>query len=83
VESTCQIITKKGKATLPDALKVLEKDHKLHSALKDGFIKLYGYTSDKDGIRHAMSEEPDLDSADAKYFLMSCTSFINYLKSKI
>lgn len=83
VESICQIITKKGKATLPDALKTLEKDHKLHSALKDGFVKLYGYTSDKDGIRHAMSEESDLDSADAKYFLISCTSFINYLKSRI
>lgn len=83
VESICQVITEKDSATLGDALKILERDHKLHPALKEGFSKLYGYTSDEDGIRHAMSEEPDIDSADAKYFLMSCTSFINYLKSKI
>ena len=83
VESICQIITKNDSATLGDALKVLEKDHKLHPALKEGFSKLYGYTSNEGGIRHAMSEEPDIDSTDAKYFLMSCTSFINYLKSKM
>jgi hypothetical protein len=83
VESMCQIITGKDKASLGDALKILERDHELHSALKGGFSKLYGYTNDEDGIRHAMSEEPKIDSADAKYFLMSCTSFINYLKSKI
>lgn len=83
VESICQVITKKDSATLGDALKILEQDHNLHPALKEGFSKLYGYTSNENGIRHAMSEEPDIDSADAKYFLMSCASFINYLKSKI
>jgi len=83
VESICQIITQKSKAKLGDALKILEQDHKLHPALKRGFSSLYGYTSNEGGIRHAMLDEPDLDSADAKYFLLSCTSFTNYLKSKI
>ena len=83
VESMCKVITKNDSATLGDALKILERDHKLHPALKGGFSKLYGYTSDEDGIRHAMSEEPNIEASDAKYFLMSCTSFINYLKSKI
>jgi hypothetical protein len=46
-------------------------------------MKLYAYTSDEDGVRHAMLEEPDLTVADAKFFLLSCTSFINYLKSKL
>lgn len=82
VESIAKIITKNERATLGDALKVLEKTHKLHGALKEGFSCLYGYTSDEEGIRHAMLEEPNLDAADAKYFLISCTSFINYLKSK-
>jgi len=51
--------------------------------LKEAFSKLYGYASDEGGIRHAMLEEPTLSAADAKFFLLSCTSFINYVKSKL
>lgn len=83
VESVCREITGNKKATLGDALKVIERMHKLHPALKDAFSKLYGYTSDESGIRHAMLDEPDLGSSEAKFFLMTCTSFINYIKSKI
>jgi hypothetical protein len=81
VESLAQLITGKPKATLGDALKALKRGADLHPALSDGFSKLYGYTSDEDGVRHAMLEEPTLTLADAKYFLLSCTSFINYLKA--
>ncbi len=83
VESMAQIVSSKPKASLGDALKALERESKLHSALKEGFSKIYGYTSNEGGIRHAMLEEPNLDAADAKFFLLSCTSFINYLKSKM
>jgi len=83
VESLAKVITGKPKATLGEALKILEVSNKIHPALKDSFLKLYGYTSDEGGIRHAMSIEPNLTSDDARFFLMSCTSFINYLKSKI
>jgi len=83
VESMAMIISGNDKATLGDALKILEKDGKLHPALKKGFSSLYGYTSNEKGIRHAMLDETNLDAADAKYFLLSCTSFVNYLKSKI
>jgi hypothetical protein len=83
VESMAKIITSNDKATLVDALRTLERGGKLHTALKDGFIKLYAYTSDEDGIRHAMMQEPNLSEADAPYFLLSCTSFVNYLKSQM
>jgi hypothetical protein len=84
VESMAQVVSGHPKATLGDALVALEKrTTPLHGALKKGFSSLYGYTSDEGGIRHAMLEEPDLTVADAKFFLLSCTSFINYLKSKM
>jgi AbiJ-like protein len=83
VESMARIISGNKKATLGDALKIIEKQGKIHSALKDAYSKLYGYTSDEGGIRHAMLEEPNLSVSDAKFFLLSCTSFINYLKSKL
>ncbi|MBN1391980.1 MAG: hypothetical protein JW947_04160 [Sedimentisphaerales bacterium] len=83
VESVSCAITGSTSTTLGEALKELTKKQSLHGALKDGFLKLYGYTSDSDGIRHAMLEESQLTQADAVYFLVSCSAFVNYLKSKI
>ena len=77
----CNLITGK-KSTLGDALKKLEKHIEIHKALKEGFKKIYGYTSNEDGIRHSMLEIPEIDFEDAKYFLVSCSAFVNYLKSK-
>lgn len=83
VEAMARIVAENPKATLGDALKSIEKRGLLHPALKEGFMKLYGYASDEGGIRHAMLDEPNLTSADARYFLLSCTSFVNYLKAQL
>lgn len=82
VESMVKEIAGKRKASLGDALKTLEKSHRLHPSLKQGFLNLYGFTSDADGIRHGIMDESSLDFNDAKYMLLTCTSFINYLKAK-
>lgn len=83
VESFAKIATGMPNAKLKDALNTIGRKRKIHQALLDAFSKLYGYTSDEGGIRHAMLEEPDLTSSDAKFFIMSCTSFINYMKAKL
>ncbi|MFM2344324.1 MAG: hypothetical protein RLZZ210_934 [Pseudomonadota bacterium] len=84
VESICKIICDdKGATTLSKALQTLEKQNIMHSQLRQGFLNLYNYTSDAEGIRHALLDDSNLNSSDAKYFLLSCTSFINYLKTKI
>ncbi|MGI8787752.1 MAG: AbiJ-NTD4 domain-containing protein [Pyrinomonadaceae bacterium] len=83
VESIAREIANNPKATLGEALKEIEKKGDFHKALKEGFLKLYGYTSDANGIRHAMMDEPNLTANDAKFFLLVCTSFINYLKTKM
>lgn len=84
VESICQIITDDKKATLGKALDKIEEKYKIHSALKDGFKKIYGYTSDGDGIRHSLTEKPEnLTSTDAKFMLIVCSAFVNYLIGKI
>lgn len=81
VESMAKIISGKDKATLDDALATLEKSGKLHAALRRGYSALYGYTSNADGIRHALLEEQNLSAEEAKYFLVTCTAFVNYLKT--
>lgn len=79
VEAMCQILTQNNKATLGDALKLL-KD-KIHPAMKSAFEKLYGYTSDANGIRHANGlGEGNSTFEEAKYMLISCSAFVNYLK---
>ncbi len=83
VESIAKEIAQKPKAELAEALKEIEKNGELHGALKKGFLSLYGYTSDANGIRHSLMEESNLSADDAKFFLLVCTSFINYLKTKI
>jgi len=80
VEALCRVITGDDRATLGQALKRLtDRGLKFHPALEKAWGNLYGYTSDEDGIRHAMLEESTLTLADAKYFLVSCSAFITYL----
>jgi hypothetical protein len=83
VEGLCELISGNEKATLGQALKQIEKQAELHRALKGAFEKLYGYTSDADGIRHALLEEPNLGSEDAKFMLVACSAFVNYLLAKV
>ncbi len=84
VEAMCKLIAGSPNATLGSALKEIDKQGKvqLHSALTEAFKKLYGYTSGADGIRHALLDESNLNAEDAKFMLVSCSSFVNYLVVK-
>lgn len=82
VEAICKIIASDSKATLGQAIKKVEAKVEMHTALKSAFSNLYGYTNDADGIRHALLDEPHLDFEDAKFMLVSCAGFINYLVIK-
>ena len=83
VESQCRILLNDPNPTLGKALKLLEdKGVPLHGSLKDGFAKLYGFTSNADGIRHAGVNPSNVDFDLAKFMLVSCSAFVNYLQSK-
>ena len=60
VESVAQVVAARPNATLGDALKRIDDAVGVHPALNLGFQKIYGYTSNADGIRHALSEEEQL-----------------------
>lgn len=85
VEAMCEIITGvRGKeATLGNMLKKLEQNGvMIHSAMKSAFNILYGYTSDANGIRHAGDiGGKNSTFEEAKFMLLSCCAFINYLKA--
>ncbi len=80
IESMCNIILGTKNATLGEALKKLEKNgFEIHSAMKNAFVSLYGYTSDKSGIRHNNGVDENTTFEEAKYMLVSCSAFLNYL----
>lgn len=84
VESISKQLAGQRKGELKNALYVLETKlgFQLHGALKEGFLKIYGYTSDDSGIRHGLTEEGNLDFEDAKFMLVACSAFVNYLVLK-
>jgi hypothetical protein len=82
VESISKILSSTSKNSLGSALDKIKGKINLHPALEKGFKQIYGYTSDSDGIRHALMEESTCDFEDAKYMLVSCSAFVNYLISK-
>ena len=83
VESFCELISNK-KIPLGQCLGEIETKigRPIHGALRRAFESLYGYTSTAEGIRHALLDEPTLGFEDAKFMLVSCSAFINYLVSK-
>lgn len=84
VESVCKIIVDDEKATLGEAIKKLkEKGIKFHQALEKSFSMLFGYTSDEGGIRHAEGLfVSEVSFEEAKFMLVSCSAFVNYLISE-
>lgn len=82
IESIAKLISDKNSPGLAGALKVLSEKVNIHGALKTSFLNLYGYTSDEGGIRHSLLEQPKVTYDGAKYMLVSCSAFMNYLISK-
>jgi len=56
----------------------------IHGAMKAAFNSLYGYTSDEQGIRHALLEAgaPAVDETDALFMMGACAAFVSYLINK-
>lgn len=83
VEAMCGYITGEEKGTLGKTIGKVEKKLKLHQAYKEAFDKLYGFTSDSGGIRHSILEDDiPVTLDDAKFMLIACSAFINFLKTK-
>ncbi|WP_200383208.1 AbiJ-NTD4 domain-containing protein [Thiococcus pfennigii] len=78
IESLAKIVTGDQKATLGKLTSKLG----LHPALQKSLSQLYGYTSDEHGVRHGSIQPADIDFDLAKFFLVSASSFINYILAR-
>ena len=84
VESVARQLDPGAANTLDPALASLEKRGALHPVLKTAFSKLYGYTSDEQGVRHARLDQtdPDVGQDEAVFMLGACAAFASYLERK-
>lgn len=82
VESMLRIVA--NEKNFSNALQKLETSHRIHKALKDAFKKLYGYTSDEQGIRHALVDQPASPAGmdEAVFMLGTCAAFVGYVIRK-
>ena len=82
VEGLAKILLEDDSITLGKAIPKLRTKYSLHPVLMESLNKLYGYTSDEDGIRHGSPNPSTMSYIDAKFMLVACTNFINYLIEK-
>ena len=85
VESVARLVSPKKANTLRPALDSLENAGVIkHRVLKNAFSKLYDYTSDEQGIRHALLDKnsPEVGLDEAMFMFGACASFAAYLVSK-
>lgn len=83
VEGICKIILSEKNITLGAALKSLENSGiSIHGAFKRGLSNIYGWTSSDAGIRHARIDDSDIGSDEAKFMIVLCSAFINFLITK-
>ena len=84
VESVARQLDPQASRNLKRALQSLDKRKALHPALKEAFNKLYGYTSDEQGVRHASLDcaGHDVGMDEAVFMLGACASFASYLWRK-
>ena len=81
VESMTAIIAGLDKPDLDKALAIIGNRYNLHGALRKSFSSLFGYASDAEGIRHALMEKESLTYDDAKFMVVFCATFVNYLRA--
>jgi hypothetical protein len=84
IESGYNSINGEKSRNLPEAMKKAESEgFVLHPALSRGIQNIYGWTSNEDGIRHAMTEaDVQVSEPEAKLMLVMCSAMLGYIKQK-
>lgn len=73
-----------GGNSLGQGLKAVKLNFPTNPAFILAMEKLYGYTNSPDsGVRHCFLDDiQSIDFAEAKYFVVACSAFVNYVLSK-
>ena len=75
VESAVRVAADNPKVDIEKGLQQLG----LHPQLKQAWNNMYNWTSDEDGVRHGMKGTPEVGLPEARYMVVACSAFVNYL----
>ena len=78
VESAVQAAVGDSKVDIEKGLEKLG----LHPQLKQAWANMFNWTSDEDGVRHGIKDEPQVGVSEARYMVVACSAFVNYLVAK-
>jgi hypothetical protein len=79
IQSVVRTLTGDSKVDFAKGLNLLQSHVPIYGALRSALTSLYGYSSDADGIRHALTEDRSLGAPDAKFMLVVCSAFVLFL----
>lgn len=83
IESAIKIASGVGQGAIRNALHQFTKQHGIHPALEGAISKLYGFGSDKQGLRHPLLEKgSDLSQPDARMMLVISSALVNWIIAK-
>jgi hypothetical protein len=82
VEATVNVIMSASGNGVAEAVEALAERTEIHGALKAALKQLYGFSSDADGVRHAIMEQTTVGYDEAKFMLVACAAFVNFIFGK-
>jgi hypothetical protein len=82
VEAVVNVVSGSGGNGVADALEQIATHVEIHGALKAALKQLYGFSSDADGVRHAIMDQTTLGYDEAKFMLVACAAFVNFILAK-
>ena len=78
VESAVRVAAGDPKVDIEKGLRKLG----VHHQLKQAWNNMYNWTSDEDGVRHGIKGAPQVGLPEARYMVVACSAFVNYLVVK-
>lgn len=83
IESYFKVFFKDPNISFGNALTNLEQKNNLDKQIKESILRIYGFCNNEGAIRHALKPGDTTEKiklAEAKYMIVVCSAFINYLK---
>jgi hypothetical protein len=75
----CQLLTGEPNDSLGKALNKLKGKIAIPEELEHSLHRLYGFTSNAQGVRHAIFNEANLTLREARFMVVTCSAFVTYL----
>lgn len=83
VEAAVNVLAGTEPGGVAKAIERISGEMQIHPAMQAAFKQLYGFSSDADGVRHAIMDQPNVGFAEAKFMLVACSAFVNFLFDKM